>query len=101
MLNTSGFSSHYSFEFGAWKRDFGLHPESGDQVRDWYKQVIEMGRAAQASGSVLSDRVRRLMANHVAELLGIGMFDEVIALAKALDGKQRMARRLDRPFATP
>ena len=86
MLKTSGFSSHYSFEFGAWKRDFGLHPESGDQVRDWYKQVIEIGSAAQASGSGLSDRVRRLMANHVAELLRIGMFDEVIALAKALDG---------------
>ncbi len=86
MLQTSGFSSHYSFEFWAWKRDFGLHPESGDQVRDWYKQVIEMGSAAQASGSGLSDRVRRLMANHVAELLRIGMFDEVIALAKALEG---------------
>lgn len=86
MLNTSSFSSHYSFEFGAWKRDFGLHPESGDQVRDWYKQVIEMGSAAQTSGSGLSDRVRRLMANHVAGLIRIGMFDEVIALAKALDG---------------
>jgi hypothetical protein len=86
MLKASHFTSHYSFEFGAWKRDFGLHPESGDQVRDWYTQVIEMARAAEASGSGLSDRLRRVMANHVAELLRAGMFDEMIALAKAFAG---------------
>lgn len=83
MLKSSGFSSHYSFEFGAWKRDYGFHPENGDQVRDWYAQVIEMGRAAEASNNGLSVRVRRVMANHIASLLRIGMIDEVIALAKA------------------
>ncbi|MBT9486529.1 MAG: hypothetical protein IV093_03370 [Rubrivivax sp.] len=83
MLKTTHFTSHHSFEFGAWKRDFGLHPTSGDQVRDWYMQVIEMGRAAEASSSGLSGRVRRVMANQVAGLLRIGMFDEVIALARA------------------
>jgi hypothetical protein len=83
MLRTSHFTSHYSFEFGAWKRDFGLHPASGDQVRNWYTQVIEIARAAEASGSRLSGRVRRVMANHAADLLRIGMLDEVIALAKA------------------
>ena len=86
MLKASHFTSHYSFEFGAWKRDFGLYPESGDQVRDWYTQVIEMGRAAGASSSGLSERVRLLMANHVAELLRAGMFDEVSALARAFVG---------------
>lgn len=82
MLKTSHFTSHYSFEFGTWKRDFGLHPASGDQVKDWYTQAIEVARAAEASGGALSDRVRRVMANHVADLLRIGMSDEVIALAK-------------------
>ena len=86
MLKTSHFTSHYSFEFGAWKRDFGLHPASGGQVRDWYMQVIEISRAAEASGSRLSGRVRRVMANHVADLLRIGMLDEVIALARAFTG---------------
>jgi hypothetical protein len=86
MLTSSGFSSHYSFEFGAWKRDYGLHPENSDQVRDWYTQVIEMGRAAVASGSGSSDRVRRVIANHVAQLLQIGMFDEVIALVMSFAG---------------
>lgn len=82
MLKTSHFTSHYSFEFGAWKRDFGFYPASGNQVRDWYTKVVEIARAAEASGTGLSNRVRRVMANHVANLLRIGMFDEVIALAK-------------------
>lgn len=86
MLKTSGFSSHYSFEFGAWKRDFGLHPGNPDQVRDWYTQVIEMGRAAEATDNGLSVRVRRVMANHIAMLLRIGMTDEVITLTKAFAG---------------
>lgn len=86
MLKTSHFSSHYSFEFGAWKRDFGLHPENGNQVRDWYTQVIELARALGTSGGGLSDRVRRVMANQVANLLRAGMFDEVIALATAFAG---------------
>lgn len=83
MLKTSGFSSHYSFEFGAWKRDFGLHPESGKQVRDWYTQVIDLARAAGTSNGGVSDRVRHVMANHVADLLRAGMFDEVAGVATA------------------
>lgn len=83
MLKTSNFTSHYSFEFGAWKRDYGFHPENGDQVRDWYTQVIEVGRVAEASCNGLSDRVRRVMANHLSQLLRTGMCDEVIVLANA------------------
>lgn len=86
MLKTSHFSSHYSFEFGAWKRDYGLHPKNRHQVRDWYSRAIEMGQAAEASSIELSDRVRRVMASHVAELLRNGMLDEVIALATAFAG---------------
>lgn len=86
LLKTSYFTSHYSFEFGAWKRDYGLHPKSGNQVRDWFTQAIELGRAAEASGNILPARVRHVMASHVAELLRIDMFDEVIALAKAFAG---------------
>ncbi|CAG0934837.1 hypothetical protein RHDC3_03100 [Rhodocyclaceae bacterium] len=85
MLKTVGFSSHYSFEFGAWKRDYGLYPESGDQVRDWFTQTINIARAAEAQGGALSERVRRVMANHVAQLVRIGMLNEVIALARAFD----------------
>lgn len=83
MLKTSHFSSNYSFEFGAWKRDYGLYPENGDQVRAWYTQVIEVGRAADASDSEFYGRVRRVMAGHVSQLLQIGMFDEVTVLALA------------------
>jgi hypothetical protein len=83
MLKTSHFTSHYPFEFGAWKRDFGLYPETGNQIRGWFTQVIELGRAAEASGKIPRERVRHIIANHVAPLLQAGMFDEVIALAKS------------------
>jgi hypothetical protein len=83
MLKTSHFTSSYSFEFGAWKRDYGFHPEDGDQIRDWFTRVIETGRLAEASGKISSAHVRNVMAIHVAQLLQVGMFDEVIGLAKA------------------
>jgi hypothetical protein len=83
MLKASHFTSSHSFEFGARKRDYGFHPEHGDQVRDWFKRVIETGRVAEASGKISSARVRHVMANHVAQLLQTEMFDEVIALANA------------------
>jgi hypothetical protein len=87
MLKTSNFSSHYSFDFGAWKRDFGLHPENGNQVRDWYTQVIGMARVVvDTSDGRLADRVRAVMANSVIGLLRAGMLDEVIAMATAFAG---------------
>lgn len=83
MLRTAGFTPHYSFEFGAWKRDYGFHPENGDQVRDWYRQVIEMGHAAEAAGKIAATSVRLVIANHVEQLLRIGILDEVLALGKS------------------
>lgn len=81
MFKTSDFMSHYSFEFGAWKRDYGLHPENRDQISDWYRRVIATARTVEASRKVPAARVRHVIASHVAELLRIGMLDEVIALA--------------------
>lgn len=83
MLKASHFTSSHSFEFGAWKRDYGFQPEHGDQIREWFKRAMETGRVAEASGKIASARVRSVMANHVAELLQAGMIDEVIALARA------------------
>ena len=81
MLKTSHFTSHYTFEFGAWKRDYGFQPKRGEDVRDWFTQVLEIGRVAEASGRISPERVRHVMAMHVAELLQAGMVDEIIALA--------------------
>jgi hypothetical protein len=85
MLRAFSFSSHYSFEFGAWKRDYGLYPANGDPVRDWFAHAIDIARAAEASGGALSERIRRVMANHVAQLVRVGLISEVVALATAFD----------------
>lgn len=81
MLQTSHFASGYSFEFGAWKRDYGFHPTRGDQVRDWYFRSMEVGRIAGISGVATTARVRRLIATKIGQLLRTGMLEEVIALA--------------------
>lgn len=86
MLKSGHFSSHYSFEFGARKRDFGFNPRNGEAVRSWFVQVIEAAKIFGAPRTKLSERVRRLMANHVANLLRIGMFDEVVTLATGFAG---------------
>jgi hypothetical protein len=83
LLRASHFSPSHSFEFGAWKRDYGLHPNSGDDVRDWYTTVIGMTRSVEKSGTIAPDRVRHVMATHFRELLQVGMFDEVVSLATA------------------
>lgn len=83
-LKTSHFSSHYSFEFGARKRDYGLHPENRSQIRHWYTQFIDLACCLGNSSGGLSDRVRRVLANHVETLLRVGMFDEVCAVADTL-----------------
>lgn len=86
MLKTSHFTSGYSFEFGAWKRDYGFYPNHGNQIRDWYAQAIEVGRTVGISSAAMSALVRKIMASNVPELLEVGMFDEVIALGDAFLG---------------
>lgn len=82
MLKSSHFTAHHSFEFGAWKRDYGIRPATIEQVRQWYAQVIAMGQAAAQSRRELRDRIRATMARHVADLVRGGMVDEVTSMAE-------------------
>src|SRR5690606_3455597 len=45
LLKAAHFSNTHSFEFGAWKRDYGLHPASRNDVHTWFATVIEMSRS--------------------------------------------------------
>jgi hypothetical protein len=83
MLEADHFTSHQSFEFGAWKRDYGFYPRKGDQIRDWYAQALNVARALGTSDSIVSTAVRHTMASHVAQLLRVGMVDEIVTLADA------------------
>lgn len=86
MLKASHFSSQYSFEFGAWKRDFGFYPTDEEQVRHWYARAIEIAQTTGASTSSIAASVRAVLATSIPELLAAGMFNEVLAAADALSG---------------
>ncbi|XIA64482.1 hypothetical protein ACFIOY_37500 [Bradyrhizobium sp. TZ2] len=40
MFKTGHFSSVYGFDFGARSRDYGYHPATRQDVRDWYEAVL-------------------------------------------------------------
>ncbi len=80
MLRAHHFTSHFSFEFGARKRDFGFYPTSGHDVRHWYDRVIALGATFAHPSKEASERVRRVLAEHIREQLRVGMHGEVIAM---------------------
>jgi hypothetical protein len=83
LLKASNYSPSHSFEFGARKRDFGLHPSSGYDVGRWFAHTIDMIRQVAVSGSIDIERIRHLVATHFRELLRVGMLDELATLAEA------------------
>lgn len=40
MLQTHHFTSFYDFEFGARPRDYGYHPKTIGELKEWYKKVL-------------------------------------------------------------
>ncbi|QSA95716.1 hypothetical protein [Methylococcus sp. EFPC2] len=40
MLKTEGFSSFHGFDFGARSRDYGWHPQTFEEIWDWYRSVL-------------------------------------------------------------
>lgn len=42
MLQTRFFSSIHEFEFGARPRDYGYHPRTRDDVKNWYKAALAL-----------------------------------------------------------
>jgi len=81
MLTTSDMTSHYSFEFGARRRDYGLHPKTWDDMRAWYRAPVSVALATGVSGSIAAD-VRRCVATHFSGLLRrSGLTDELTDLA--------------------
>ena len=85
MLRTTHFSSHYSFEFGAWKRDFGFYPRTAEEVEDWYAQALAVARKAYAAGSsVLRSAVRHVVAVHTVSLVRAAVYSPILETLDAL-----------------
>jgi hypothetical protein len=63
MLKTDHFSSSYGFDFGARSRDYGYHPRTGKDVRDWFEAVMAVVSPLALSDSPVAPEVRKCIAD--------------------------------------
>lgn len=85
MLQCTHFTSSYSFEFGARKRDYGSYPRRRQDFLDWFGGAIQPAAAVAVSGKPAAPAVRKILASHFAELCSrIRLVDELIALAETI-----------------
>lgn len=85
MLRCTLFTSSYSFEFGARKRDYGSHPRRRQDSVEWYGQAMQVATTVAVSGKSAAPAVRTMLASHFAELCSrFRMVHELIAVAETL-----------------
>ena len=89
-LEALQFSSHYGFEFGARRRDYGWHPRSQSDVKDWFRPWIEIVAAIGEQNNVDGRKARTILGEAWRGLWGrAGLDDELIDVARrlsAIDG---------------
>jgi hypothetical protein len=82
MLKTDHFSSHYTFEFGGRKRDYGHDPRTHREVANWYAQAIALCKRHGTTNRPVSRAVRHVLANHLRRLIEIGMRQDTFVVAR-------------------
>lgn len=68
MLKTHHFSSSYSFDFGALKRDYGYQPKTIDDINKWYLSALELLDSYIQSSCSPSERSEEVFSNHIRGL---------------------------------
>lgn len=86
MLECHHFSSGYSFEFGARKRDFGYNPRSKAAIEEWFNEVLSfISRLSKLPTH--RNYCRKLIAEQFRHLVsGTGMIDALIAISDEFAG---------------
>ena len=88
-LETWHFGSVYEFNFGARSRDFGYHPETGQEILAWYRLFMDMCVRIAISESSIAEDARQLFADSLRGLWARGgMFDDIEKAAKQIHGKK-------------
>ncbi|ULH01591.1 hypothetical protein MF133_15540 [Aeromonas caviae] len=67
-LESSHFSSHHSFDFGAHSRDYGYHPSSNRALTEWYQFFIEYTLSIVTGNSHLRRKGMSTLASHLISL---------------------------------
>jgi pimeloyl-ACP methyl ester carboxylesterase len=67
-LESSHFSSHHSFDFGARSRDYGYHPSSNQECTEWCQFFIEYTTSLAKRNGPLCKHAKSTLAAHLSEL---------------------------------
>jgi hypothetical protein len=101
IFKTGHFSSIYGFDFGARSRDYGYHPATAQDVRDWFKAAQTTAEkfaldspCAEEVGNQIGLEFRGLWAHS-------GCRDDLDRIARAIGREAILARRMDRCMQYP
>jgi hypothetical protein len=88
MFKTGQFTSIYGFDFGARSRDYGYHPATEQDVRDWFEAALTTAETFALDGPC-AEEVRNQIG---LEFRGLwahsGRRDDVDRIARAIGAKQ-------------
>lgn len=87
VLQTSHFSSTYSFEFGARPRDYGFYPRTRDDTDHWFRSALTFIRSMIISGGPVSTEVKRLIGQKFGALWVAGFHEELEGLCVEIGRK--------------
>ncbi len=83
-LETSHFSTHYGFEFGARRRDYGWHPRFQADIKDWFQPWIEIITTIGEQDNEDGSKARTMLGEALPGLWRVGLDDELVDAAKFL-----------------
>jgi len=81
-LETSHFSSHHAFDFGARPRDYGYWPKTGTEIIQWYTSFIRLTEGLALSQRPPAVKAKKLLADNFRGLWCAGVFDELERVTK-------------------
>jgi hypothetical protein len=92
MLQSSGFMSHNSFDFGSRSRDFGYTPAKGKDVQSWYETALSSCVNLVISDDSRSIEARALLARQWCSLwLNVRLYELIETITRDLHTHQPWA----------
>lgn len=90
LLEAHHFSSGYSFEFGAWPRDYGYWPSLLEERVHWFVTVLKMAGPLTVTDLPVAESVKSEIASAIRGtwFLGSAVQDQFEAIAKAILTKE-------------
>jgi len=92
MLQSSGFMSHNSFDFGSRSRDFGYTPAKGEDVQSWYETALGFCVDLAGFDDPRSIEARALLARQWCSLwLNVRLYELIESITRDLHAHQPWA----------